>query len=76
MQDAVGLLGDEVDARLVVQVLDDLPLEVLLGVLLLLQLEDVLVEVELQRLVRVVDAQLLEAIRRKILNDSHCIRSA
>lgn len=62
MQDAVGLLGDEVDAWLVVKVLDDLPLEVLLGVLLLLQLEDVLVEVELQCLVGVVDAQLLEAV--------------
>jgi hypothetical protein len=62
VQDAVGLLGDEVDAWLVVKVLDDLPLEVLLGVLLLLQLEDVLVEVELQCLVGVVDAQLLEAV--------------
>ena len=41
---------------------DGLPLDPFLGVLLLFQLENVLVEVELQVLVGVVDAQLLETV--------------
>lgn len=41
---------------------DGLPLDSLLGVLLLFQLENMLVEVELQVLVGVVDAQLLETV--------------
>lgn len=41
---------------------DGLPLDSLFGVLLLLELENVLVEVELQVLVGVVDAQLLKTV--------------
>ncbi len=41
---------------------DGLPLDSLLGVFLLFQLENMLVEVELQVLVGVVDAQLLETV--------------
>jgi hypothetical protein len=41
---------------------DGLPLDFLLGVLLLLQLENVLVEVELQVFVGVVDAHLLKTV--------------
>lgn len=41
---------------------DGLPLDSLFGVLLLLELENVLVEVELQILVGVVDAQLLKTV--------------
>lgn len=55
-QYADRLLGDEVEHRLVVLIVDGVPLDALLRVLLLLQLEDVLVEVVLQRLIGVVDA--------------------
>lgn len=55
VQDAGGLAGDQVDGRLVVAEVDMLPGDPLLAVFALLQLEDVLVEVELQRLVGIVD---------------------
>jgi hypothetical protein len=57
----VGLL-DEVDAFLVVLEGDLGPVDGLLVVLLLLQLEEVVVELHLQLLVRVVDAELLERV--------------
>ena len=41
---------------------DRLPIDALFGVLLLLKLENVFVEVELQVLVGVVDAQLFETV--------------
>ncbi len=47
VQDTDGLLGDQVDDGLIVRVADVLPLDLLLGVFLLFQLENVLVEVEL-----------------------------
>ena len=47
---------------LVVRVGDGSPLDLLLGVLGLLQLEDVLVEEVVQVLVGIVDAQLFEAV--------------
>lgn len=47
------------------RIIDGGPIDFLLRVLLLLELEDVLVEVELQVLVRVVDTQLLETVLRE-----------
>ena len=58
---------DEVDAGLVVVEVDHLPLDPLLDILLLLQLEHVLVELLLQLLVGVVDTELLEGIRLESL---------
>ena len=49
------------------RVIDRRPVDLLLGVFLLLQLEYVLVEVELKVLVGVIDAQLLEAVLREVL---------
>ena len=69
MEDARGFGSDEVNGRLVVLELYVLPADLLLAVLLLLQPEDVLVEEKLQRLVGVVDAQLLEAVEVKILGE-------
>ena len=69
MQDSRGLGGDEVDGGLVVLEVDVLPADLLLGVLLLLQLEDVLVEEVLQRLVGIVDAQLLKAVVVEVLQE-------
>ena len=61
-EDAHGLL-DQVDARLQIHAeVHHLPRDALLPVLLLLQHEHVVVEELLQLLVRVVDAQLLEAV--------------
>ena len=68
VQEAVRLLGDQVEAGPVVLVVDGRPVQALLRVLLLLQPEDVPVEVELERLVGVVDAQLLEPVHREILS--------
>lgn len=47
------------------RIVDSGPINLLLRVLLLLELEDVLVKIELQVLVRVVDAQLLETVLRE-----------
>lgn len=44
------------------RIVDGSPIDLLLRVLLLLEFEDVLVEIELQVLVRVVDTQLLETV--------------
>jgi hypothetical protein len=49
-------------ADLVICVCDGRPLDLLLGVLSLLQLKDVLVEEVVQVLIRIVDAQLLKAV--------------
>ena len=68
VEDAGGLGGNEVDGGLVVGEVDVLPADLLLAVLGLLQPEDVLVEEVLQRLVGVVDAQLLEAVHLEILH--------
>ena len=57
-----GRLLDEVDAWLVVLVLDLDPADALLGVDLLLHLEDELEEELVQLLVGEVDAQLLERV--------------
>src|SRR6218665_575840 len=61
------LLREEIKALGVIDELDVLPLDALSHVLLLLELEDVLVEVVVQALVRVVDAELFEAVALKIL---------
>ena len=57
-EDADRPLGDEVDDVLVVLVRDEVPLDLLLDVHLLLELEDVLDEEVVQRLVGEVDAHL------------------
>ena len=78
MQNAQGLGGDEVDGGLVVLEVDVVPGDALLAVFLLLQLEDVLVEEVLQRLVGVVDAQLLEAVDLEVLQQveaAPCLRA-
>ena len=67
VHDAVGLACDQVDGRLVVVELDVAPGDPLAFVLRLLQPEDVLVEVELEALVRVVDAQLLKPVDAQVL---------
>ena len=69
VQDSRGLGGDEVDGGLVVLEVDVLPADLLLGVLLLFQLEDVLVEEILQCLVGIVDAQLLKAVVVEVLQE-------
>lgn len=71
VQDSRGLGGDEVNGGLVVLEGDVLPADLLLGVLLLLQLEDVLVKEVLQRLIGVVDAQLLKAVVVEVLQEKH-----
>jgi len=58
---------DDVDAVIVVEVLDLLELDALLLVNELLLLEDLLVEVALELLVTVVDAELLERVDVKVL---------
>ena len=58
---------DQVDAGLVVVEVDHLPLDPLLDVLLLLQLEHVHVELLLQLLVGVVNAELLKGVHLKSL---------
>ena len=67
MNNTIRFLGDQVDAGLVVHVVNDLPVDSLSGVFLLFDFENVLVEVELKRFVGVVDAQLFESVRRKVL---------
>ena len=62
MEYSIGFLSDDVDRGLVVMEGDVLPGDAFLLVFLLLQLEDVFVEVVLEVLVRVVDAQLLKAV--------------
>lgn len=63
--DIHGFDGDHVQGVLVVGELDVLPVDVFQVVLLLLQLEDVTHEELLQVLVGEIDAELLEAARRK-----------
>ncbi|WPK27202.1 hypothetical protein PUMCH_004579 [Australozyma saopauloensis] len=58
---------DKVDAGLVVGKVYEQPLDLLLDVLFLLQLEHVLVELLLQLLVGVVDAELLERVLLEVL---------
>jgi hypothetical protein len=67
VKDTKRPLGDEVQARLVVVKLHLGPVNALAVVHILLQLEDVLVEVELQLLVGVVNAQLLKAVDFEVL---------
>jgi hypothetical protein len=62
------LFADEVDDFLVVEEVDARPIEPLLCVLLLLKGEDVRIELLLQALVRVVDAELLERVCREDLD--------
>ena len=64
-------LRDQVNARLIVRILDVTPRDLLACVLLLFELEYMLVEVELKRLVGVVDTQLLEAIRGEVLEPEY-----
>lgn len=66
MEDADGALGNEIETGLVVVKLDLGPVDALLVVHVLLQFEDVLVEVELQLLVGIVDAELLKTVQRKV----------
>ena len=67
MEDACGLAGNEVDNGLVVLELDGGPVYLLSCILLLFQPEHMLVEEELQRLVRIVDAQLLKTVCMEVL---------
>ena len=60
-------LRDQVQHRLVVGKLDLAPRDLLFRILLLLQIENVLIEVELQRLVGIIDAQLFETVLLKVL---------
>ena len=60
------LLVEQIEAGRVVDELDVLPLDALAHVLLLFELEYVLVEVIMEVLIRVVDAELLEAVVREI----------
>eukprot|EP00968_Pinguiococcus_pyrenoidosus_P012259 scaffold1070_cov245-Pinguiococcus_pyrenoidosus.AAC.13 len=62
-EDAVGPASNQRQALLVVREGDERPLDAFALVLLLLELEDELVEMLLQRFVRKVDAQLLEGVR-------------
>lgn len=55
-------LLDEINGGLVVLIAEVLCADALFPVLLLLQSEDVLVELELQTLVGIVDAKLLEGV--------------
>lgn len=64
-------LRDQVNARLIVRILDVTPRDLLACVLLLFELEYMFVEVELKRLVGVVDTQLLEAIRGEVLEPEY-----
>ena len=69
-QDVKRLVGQHVQCSLVVVVIDVLPDDVLAGVLVLLQLEDVLHKELLQLLVGEVDAQLLKTVTKRA-NDPH-----
>ena len=62
MQNAVGLLADEVNDGLIVPEGNAVPVESLARIFLLLKHKNVVVELALQPLVGVVDAQLLEAV--------------
>eukprot|EP00982_Pelagococcus_subviridis_P004358 29141-Pelagococcus_subviridis.AAC.3 len=66
-QDAHRSALDDVDARLIVLKVNLRPVDALALVLLLLELKHVLVELLLQALVRVVDAQLLERVLLEVL---------
>lgn len=56
---------NEIDARLIVIALNHRPIDILLHVHQLLQLEDMLIELVLQFLICVIDAELLERIQFK-----------
>lgn len=71
MNNTVRFLRDQVNARLIVRILDVTPRDLLACVLLLFELEYMLVEVELKRLVGIVDTQLLEAIRGEVLEPEY-----
>ena len=73
MDNTIRFLGNQVYARFVVSVVDILPVDLLSHVFLLLELENVLVEVELKCLVRVLDAQLFKAVRCKVLKPNQYI---
>src|SRR4051812_37000854 len=61
------LAFDEVDTWLVVGEIDESPVDLLADVLFLLELEDMLVELLLQLLVGIVDAELLERVLGEVL---------
>lgn len=67
MKDTNRLLGNQVYDGLVILVANDLPRYLLFLILELLQSEYVLVEVELQSLVGVVNAQLFETVFFEVL---------
>lgn len=67
MQDPCRFGSNEVNDWLVVLKLDVLPFNLLLYVFFLLQLENVLIEEELKRLICIVDAKLLKAIVMEVL---------
>lgn len=75
-QQAAGLALDELQAARVVGEADVGPADALAPVLLLLVLEHVLVEVVLQVLVGVVDAQLLEAVARTEVLEAEYVEDA
>ena len=67
MQDSGWFTGNQVYDRLIVLVIYIRPVYLLLRILLLFQSEDMLVKEELQRLVGIVDTQLLKTVRVEIL---------
>ena len=71
MNNTVRFLRDQVNARLIVRILDVTPRDLLACVLLLFELEYMFVEVELKRLVGVVDTKLLEAVRGEVLKPEY-----
>ena len=64
---SLRFLGNQVNGRLVVVELYHCPVNAFTCVFSLFQLEYMFVEIKLQRLVGVVDAQLFKAIHHKIL---------
>ena len=67
MQNTGWFTGNEIYDWLVVLVIYVSPFYLLLGILLLLQSEDVLVKEELQSLVGVVDTQLFKTVDMEVL---------
>lgn len=64
-----GFLSNQVDGGLIVVIGDVRPVDSFLSIFLLLDGEYVLVEIELQCLVRIVDAQLLKAVDLEVLQN-------
>jgi hypothetical protein len=72
MYDAIGLFCNQINTRLIINISYILPHYSLFGIFFLLQLEYMLIKIELQRLIGIVNAQLLKAIgANKILKTKY-----